>query len=613
MSTPENELYPLALLMDELKHEDVANRVNAMSKIETIARALGAERTKTELLPFLTDVTQDDEDEVFSVLAEKLALFPKLLPSQADIPDLLPVCEILASMEEPIVRDNAIASLNTIAESMTDAQLTSSFVEMLDRLSNGDWFSNRVAACGLYKSVLLKLEPTEMRKNLLNLYLKLVQDEAPMVRRAAATNLPHLIDLLATTLNGTAQPDHVDWEILSAMFTSLTGDDQDSVKFLSIDVLIAILEFFTASHDASHGEELLGSAVKLIEDESWRVRYMAADRFEKIARNFDAAQVRALVPHFVALTKDNEAEVRKAVAKQLPGFALLLKDQALIISDLLPFVDELSDDPAEVVRSALASEIAGLAPILGKDATTTYLLPIYTQMLKDEFPEVRLNIISKLNIVNGVIGSTKLSNELLPSIKQLADDKQWRVRLAIIEYIPLLSEQLGVQFFDKELGLLCMSWLWDSVYSIREAAVNNLEKLSEIFGATWAKEEILSRILHADQHDATGADVPNMNNFVYRITALFALTKLIPNLTTEIVVEDILPFVNKLAKDQVPNIRFNVAKAYLVIAQMLTKTGAEVVQAQVLPNLAVLEADADVDVRFFANKSINEVKKLIAA
>lgn len=74
-----DDLYPLALLMDELKHDDVSNRVDAMQKLDTIAIALGPERTRKELLPFLNDVAQDDEEEVFTVLASKLGDFIPLI------------------------------------------------------------------------------------------------------------------------------------------------------------------------------------------------------------------------------------------------------------------------------------------------------------------------------------------------------------------------------------------------------------------------------------------------------------------------------------------------------------------------------------------------------
>jgi serine/threonine-protein phosphatase 2A regulatory subunit A len=48
-----DELYPIAVLIDELKHDDVVLRLNAIHRLSTIALALGAERTREELIPFL--------------------------------------------------------------------------------------------------------------------------------------------------------------------------------------------------------------------------------------------------------------------------------------------------------------------------------------------------------------------------------------------------------------------------------------------------------------------------------------------------------------------------------------------------------------------------------
>ena len=48
------DLYPIAILIDELKHEDVQCRLNSMRKIDSIASALGPERTRSELLPFIS-------------------------------------------------------------------------------------------------------------------------------------------------------------------------------------------------------------------------------------------------------------------------------------------------------------------------------------------------------------------------------------------------------------------------------------------------------------------------------------------------------------------------------------------------------------------------------
>jgi serine/threonine-protein phosphatase 2A regulatory subunit A len=67
-----DELYPIAVLIDELKvystqpsymgptdplqHDDVLLRLNAIHRLSTIALALGADRTRDELIPFLDGV-----------------------------------------------------------------------------------------------------------------------------------------------------------------------------------------------------------------------------------------------------------------------------------------------------------------------------------------------------------------------------------------------------------------------------------------------------------------------------------------------------------------------------------------------------------------------------
>jgi serine/threonine-protein phosphatase 2A regulatory subunit A len=51
--TGSESVYPIAVLIDELKHEDVSLRLNAIHRLPTIALALGIERAREELIPFL--------------------------------------------------------------------------------------------------------------------------------------------------------------------------------------------------------------------------------------------------------------------------------------------------------------------------------------------------------------------------------------------------------------------------------------------------------------------------------------------------------------------------------------------------------------------------------
>ncbi|SOV08880.1 probable ser/thr protein phosphotase 2A regulatory subunit A [Ustilago sp. UG-2017a] len=580
----DEQLFPIAILIDELKSDDVTLRLNAIHRISTIALALGPERARDELIPFLQD-SLDDEDEVLLALAQELGSgFVEYLggPSYAHL--LLGPLENLAAVEESVVREKAAESIVKIAEVLSEAQIEEHYIPLLKRLSGGDWFTSRTSSTSLFSAVYPKAKPAT-QEELRKMFTALCNDDTPMVRRAAARDLGPFAKNLSKEL--------VVSDIIP-LYRKLSSDDQDSVRLLTVQDLIAIAE--SLSHDESKNY-LLPSIRSAVQDKSWRVRYMVADHFVKLASAVGEDVVRdELVMAFVHLLKDNEAEVRTAGAGQIPGFAKLV-DQDIILARLMPCARDLAGDNSQHVRAALGMQISGLAPLLGKEATIEHLLPLFLQLLKDEFPDVRLNIISKLEQVNEVIGIDLLSQSLLPAIVELAEDKQWRVRQAIIEYIPLLANQLGVQFFDEQLSNLCMSWLGDTVFSIREAATVNLKKLTDVFGVEWARQTIIPKVLQMGTHP----------NYLYRMTTIFAITTMAPSLDTPAITGDVLETVLPMVSDPIPNIRFNVAKAFEVLSSVLIKTpeGKEVITAKITPALEKLKEDSDADVRFFAQKALD--------
>lgn len=50
------DLYPIAVLLEELKNGDVSCKINALRKIPVVAEALGPDRTRNELIKFLEGV-----------------------------------------------------------------------------------------------------------------------------------------------------------------------------------------------------------------------------------------------------------------------------------------------------------------------------------------------------------------------------------------------------------------------------------------------------------------------------------------------------------------------------------------------------------------------------
>ncbi|EAU93116.2 Ser/Thr protein phosphatase 2A regulatory subunit A [Coprinopsis cinerea okayama7 len=573
---PVEDIAPIAILMDELRSEDVQLRLNAIHSIPTIALALGPDRARDELIPFLQD-SVDDEDEVLLALAEELGRnFEEYIGGSEYAHILLGPLENLSAVEETLVRDKAAESITKVAAVLSQKQIEDYYIPLVKRLSQGEWFTSRTSSAALYAAVYPKVSSTiqdDLRKG----FLALGSDDTPMVRRASAKWLGPLVAHFSQQ--------HVLSDGLP-IYRRLQSDDQDSVRLLTIEGLIAIAKRITPAEVKEH---LLKQIKQSVGDKSWR---LASAVGAEVTRE-------ELVALYVNLLKDNEAEVRTAAATQIPGsgFSSFLEKE-VILARIIPCVRDMSQDASQHVRAALAKEISGVAPLLGREATIEHLLPLFLHLLKDDFPEVRLNIISKLETVNNVIGIELLSESLLPAIVELAEDKSWRVRQAIIEYIPLLANQLGKPFFDEQLGNLCMSWLGDTVYSIRESATVNLKKLTDVFGVEWAKTSIVPKVMGMGSH----------TNYLFRMTTVQAITTISPSLTLDIIQSDVIGPLLELSKDPIPNIRFNVAKALEVIATSHGNTpeGRKFVAEWIVPALERQKGDTDADVRYFATRGLQK-------
>lgn len=193
---------PIAILMDELRSEDVQLRLNAIHSIPTIALALGPDRAREELIPFLQD-SVDDEDEVLLALAEELGKhFEQYVGGNEYAHAILGPLENLSTVEETLVREKvcrpspkhssfnqgpfqAAESITKVASVLSQAQIEQFYVPLVKRLSTGEWFTSRTSSAALYPTVYPRVSPPvqdELRKG----FTALGSDDTPMVRRAAA-------------------------------------------------------------------------------------------------------------------------------------------------------------------------------------------------------------------------------------------------------------------------------------------------------------------------------------------------------------------------------------------------------------------------------------------
>jgi len=94
--------------LDQLKSDDSKKRLSAVEHLLDIAKALGPERSKTELLPFLKELLEDEE-EVLVTLAHAVYDITKFCLKSNDYAKLVfPIYESMFSAEDSIVRNTAL-------------------------------------------------------------------------------------------------------------------------------------------------------------------------------------------------------------------------------------------------------------------------------------------------------------------------------------------------------------------------------------------------------------------------------------------------------------------------------------------------------------------------
>lgn len=130
MAMVDEPLYPIAILIDELKNDDIQLRLNSIRRLSTIARALGEDRTRKELIPFLSE-NNDDDDEVLLAMADELGGFIPHVGGVDFAHVLLPPLESLCTVEETVVRDKSVESLCKIGAQMKERDVVEWFIPLV--------------------------------------------------------------------------------------------------------------------------------------------------------------------------------------------------------------------------------------------------------------------------------------------------------------------------------------------------------------------------------------------------------------------------------------------------------------------------------------------------
>ena len=103
-----SELLKVIEAIEDLKSEELKQRLNAVSQLESIAKAFGPDRTRQLLIPFLKEY-EDDEEEILLELCRQLPLVSRLLiDKESSLPELISQFSVVLNYEDFSVLNEVI-------------------------------------------------------------------------------------------------------------------------------------------------------------------------------------------------------------------------------------------------------------------------------------------------------------------------------------------------------------------------------------------------------------------------------------------------------------------------------------------------------------------------
>lgn len=631
--------------IEKLRSDELPLRVEAARKLSTIASALGPQRTREELLPFLSDGV-DDDDEVLEAIAVSLGKLIPYVGGPSHASALLHPLELLLAVEENVVREKASTSVISISNSMTPNKYMEEYIPMIGRLANKEWFTARISACGLIPVAFPKMmSDMKIQLEYLDYFGNLCKDDAPMVRRIAARNLGKLFLTVVETLGpsclvapgteggGGAEGSSggeqqqggltVITNLLDLYESLAAGDQPDSVRLHTTQNCVYFGQAMTYMKDklsstTAEGvvEGMMGAGMEVdsgktnidmlvkrilplivatIDDRSWRVRWTAASKFADVVHAFSklSGTMDALVPAYEKLLQDPEAEVRTAATFNLSEVA---KTGALVY-------------PAGWTGPAGGSGGGGDSESDGESGGTggggtripvaTRLVKRVMQLTEDDSENVRAALAMVATDLAPILGRDATIEHLLPPMLLLLRDSTSEVRLNIISSLSLLNDVIGAELLTQSLLPAILDLAEDGKWRIRLAVIERIPLLAKQLGKEFFTDRLLSLCV-----GWLGDDISSI-----REAAAKDLKELTALLGSHWSIQNLLPRVNKVMEHPSYLRRMNAVRA---VSLMATAMDVESAQWEVLPILLEMHCDPVPNVRFNVAKGLGMVGVLFS-
>jgi serine/threonine-protein phosphatase 2A regulatory subunit A len=448
-------------------------------------KAIGEARVHSELVPYLTELTQTVDDEVLYVLAEQIE---NAWTHVTDKLTFLPILKILAKVDETIVRDEAAKTMEAIEASLSPKHVQSTFVPLVMELISEEWFTGRLTSSLLIPTAYPKA--TAKQKEKLRVFFhRLCHDEMPMVRKAAAGKIG--------TFAKNVEKEVLEEEIIPN-YAELTQDEHDNIKLAATEKLHELVTVSPTS------KVLLKIAKDAVADKSWKVRLCISKQINLLIKGFGKKIASThILDDLTKLLKDQEGEVRQEAVHSFTK-CLDLLDKKKLEQYLLPTMKETYKDDYANYKEGVAQSLCEITCLLDDDEITKSVMPLIIELMKDDSSIVKITVLEGLVKMAKALGVKIFDTNLLDQFKSMIKEPAWRVRMSVFELIGEIGRFLGRQGFSDTLEEIFLLYFSDKAAAIREKGIQKAGELADEFGREWVTEKLLPKAFENYHNEEQG-------------------------------------------------------------------------------------------------------------
>jgi serine/threonine-protein phosphatase 2A regulatory subunit A len=580
-----------SLIIDSLKSDNQPIRLFCSKRLTDLGNILGIERIEDELIPFITDLILNFENdgEVLAEYSNQILNLLTILKMNNRLSFIgIRSLEILSGNDDEIVRQTAISNLSKLIELLDEQIITNEIFPLMKRLIEND-LKTKMSCCYLFPIVYPKLENQDIKKELLQVYSEISKDESPSVRRAAADNIKFFCKVQENEVIG----------LLFKLYNEFIQDPVDIVKIYTIQSTPYLLSVLSINNQ----EKLILNFTKsMAEEKAWRVKYSAIECISKISENIGVASFeKKYVSILMLFLKDPEPEVKCAVLNYFDKFINLISVNTFKLS-FLPLFKNISNDNNIHVRSSYANTLLKCIPYFRQDEQLiNNIIPIMNKFLKDEIVEVQYATIENIDkiILLSRNDESILEKYIMPIIKEgMSEDKKWRFRYIIAENILKIINELNKEEINKYFLDIIVKLFSDHAYEIRLTIWKIIEKLVDIMDKDFMEGKIWE--MQKEQMKSS--------NYILRISSMKSIDYLKKFYNKEFIQNTIIPYIiENIKNDKIPNVKFSACE---VLSSLVIFINKEEKSKKIVENfLNGFFNDKDEDVVFFSKTAFNELQK----